>query len=170
MLVDFAKKTKQVFKLNTTAQDNLNNTKRLDQINLKGYSLNQTVQLINDIMKTKKDYDERPGANKQPQETLENFLYIFFSQKYGLKDMVKVEVTTMIDRIKEFGTSSQEVEVFKKILKNEVDEKFYWYLQNLKGDLRSRLETHYKTKVKRKASLVETQNYADQKCNNGLTL
>lgn len=84
--------------------------------------------------------------------------------------MVKVEVTTMIDRIKEFNGQSQEVEVFKKILKNEIDEKFYWYLQNLRGDLRSRIETHYKTRVKKKASLVETQKYTDNKCNNGVTL
>lgn len=42
--------------------------------------------------------------------------------------MIKVEVTSVIDKIHAYSDENVEIEVFKRILKNEVDEKFYWYV------------------------------------------
>lgn len=42
--------------------------------------------------------------------------------------MIKVEVTSVIDKIHVYSDENVEIETFKRILKNEIDEKFYWYL------------------------------------------
>jgi hypothetical protein len=147
----------------------LTKTNRKEKLLLKGYTLRQMNDLIYDIMQNKKVYDERSSTQKIPSETMENFLFIYFSQKYGLKDLVMVEVTSVIDRIKTFSDQSTEVEVFKKILKNEVDDKFYWFLQNTKDNLKKKLEVYYKINIKKKASLVEINNYVNKKIQSSLT-
>lgn len=111
----------------------------------------------------KKEYDEKTISLKNPPETLDNFMYIFFSKKYGLKDMIKVEVTSIVDKISNLSNESVEIEAFKKILKNEIDEKFYWYLQELKVKLKEKFEVYYKTKIRKNGSLVDAKNFSDEK-------
>lgn len=82
-------------------------------------------------------------------------MYIYFSQKYGLKEMIKVQVSSVIDKIQIFSKTNSEIETFRRILKNEVDEKFYWFLQELSGKLDSKIQEYYKNKVRRHASLVD---------------
>lgn len=106
-------------------------------------------------MVQKKAYDEKSFKQKNPPETLENFMYIYFSQKYGLKEMIKVQVSSVIDKIQIFSKTNSEIETFRRILKNEVDEKFYWFLQELSGKLDSKIQEYYKNKVRRHASLVD---------------
>ena len=59
---------------------------------------------------------------------MENFLYTYFSQKYGLKDIVQMEVASVIEYINKFEDQSSIVRIFKRILKNDIDEKFYWFV------------------------------------------
>lgn len=95
---------------------------------VKDYNLNQILEIVHDVMKQKQAYDEKSFKQQNPSETLENFLYIYFSQKYGLKEMIKVEVSSVIEKISSFSKENTEVEAFRRILKNEIDEKFYWYM------------------------------------------
>lgn len=97
-------------------------------------------------MKQKEAYDEKSFKQKNPPETVENFLYIYFSQKYGLKEMIKVQVSSVIDKIQAYSKQSVEIEAFRKILKNQVDEKFYWFLQDLKNKIDQRVMGYYKAK------------------------
>lgn len=161
-ILEFTRKVNAT-KFSKTKTTDLTKTKRREKLLLKGYTLRKMNDLIYDIMQNKRAYDKRSQTQKIPSETMENFLFIYFSQKYGLKDLVMIEVTSVIDRIKTFAEKSTEIEVFKKILKNEVDEKFYWFLQNTKESLKKRQETYYKTQVKAKASLVEISNYVLKK-------
>ena len=67
-------------------------------------------------MKQKKAYDEKSFKQKNPPETIENYLYIYFSQKYGLKEMIKVQVSSVVDKIQQYSQESPEIEVFRRIL------------------------------------------------------
>ena len=165
-ILEFTRKVNLMFPKKTT--DLLSKTKRREKLLLKGYTLRKMNDLIFDIMQNKREYDKRSQTQKIPSETMENFLFIYFSQKYGLKDLVMVEVTSVIERIKNFAEESTEIEVFKKILKNEVDEKFYWFLQNTKNSLKKKLESYYKKHIKSKGSLVEISNYVNKKIQNCL--
>ena len=40
----------------------------------------------------------------------------------------------------------------------------------MKDDIKNRISTYYKTKIKKKASLVEINNFVSEKVNNGVTL
>jgi len=64
-------------------------------------------------------------------------------------------VSSVIDKIQIYSKESSEIETFRKILKNEVDEKFYWYLQELKNKLDIKIQDYYKNKIRKHASLVD---------------
>lgn len=172
-VIDFAKK------INKNTYENTLETRKMDQTSastkannllfMKSYTQRQINDLIIDILSSKKAYDERVGAAKVAPETLESYLFIYFQQKYGLKDLIFVEVSSVIEKIKSFASKSVEIETFRRILKNEVDELFFWHLQNLKGDFRTKLEDYYKEKVKRSATATEATNWANSKINGSIT-
>lgn len=168
-VVEFAKK------MNKNTYENALETRKLDAtagtakpgnlLFMKSYTQRQINDLIVDILASKKAYDERAGAPKGAPETLEAYLFVYFQQKYGLKDLIFVEVSSVVEKIKSFAGKSVEIETFRRILKNEVDELFFWHLQNLKGDFRTKLEEYYKEKVKRSATAAEATAWAGAKVN-----
>lgn len=140
-------------------------TKTNNFLTLKSYSLRQMTDLIADIMESKRAYDEKSAKTRAQPETLESFLFVYFQQKYGLKDLILVEVSSVIEKIKSFANKSVEIETFKRILKNEVDEKFYWMLQTIKSDFKVKLQQYYLEKVKKSAPLNEAVSFAGSKVN-----
>lgn len=172
-VIEFAKK------INKNTYENTLETRKMDQTTgsqkannllfMKSYTQRQINDLIIDILQSKKAYDERIGAPKGNPETLESYLFIYFQQKYGLKDLIFVEVSSVIEKIKGFAGKSVEIETFRRILKNEIDELFFWHLQNLKGDFKTKLEDYYKEKVKRSATAAEASAWAAQKLTGSLT-
>ena len=137
---------------------------------MKSYSQRQINDLVIDILKNKRIYDERISNTKAAPEILESYLFIYFQQKYGLKDLIFVEVASVIEKIKGFASKSVEIETFRKILKNEIDEMFFWHLQNLKTNFKSKLEDFYKEKVKRSATASEAAAWASAKIVGNLSL
>lgn len=174
-VIDFAKKMNkntygsalETRKLNQTQESTGKNANNL--LFMKSYTQRQINDLIIDILQSKKLYDERIQASKVAPETLESYLFIYFQQKYGLKDLIFVEVSSVIEKIKSFASKSVEIETFRRILKNEVDELFFWHLQNLKTDFKGKLEDYYKEKVKRSATASEAAIWANSKVNSSLT-
>ena len=188
---DLKKENEEIYKtiINNTKKEVLNYTKKVNSLksatkieilategdktkqvlSLKGYTKRQINDLILDIMTQKKAHDEKCIRTKQPIITIENFLFIYFSTKYGLKDMIMVEVTSVIDRINSFAEKSVEVEIFRRIIKNEVDEKFYWMIQNLKQGLKTKLDAYYREKVKKNALQAEISSFTSSKLNGYLT-
>lgn len=136
---------------------------------LKGYNLRKIDELIYDIMNQKAQYDQKCIEKRQCIITVENYLFIYFSKKYGLKDLVMVEISSVIERINSFANQSQEVEVFRRIVKNELDEKFFWLLQNIKQKMKDNLVTYYKEKVRKAATLHEANNFAVSRMNNQIS-
>ena len=134
---------------------------------MKSYTIRQINSLIYDILLSKKAYDEKCLTTKAQPETLEGYLFIYFKHKYGLKDMILVEVSSVIEKIKSFADKSIEVETFKRILKNEIDEKFFWLLQSIRADFKVKLEQLYKDKVKKNGSVAEAAAFAHSKFNGG---
>ena len=155
---------------NTSTLDNvLGDGDKSKVLSLKGYTKRQINSLILDIMTQKKVHDEKCLRTKQPIITIENFLFIYFSSKYGLKDMVMVEVSSVIDRINSFSENSVEVEIFRRIIRNEVDEKFYWMVQSLKQTIKTKLESYYREKVKKNALKADIETFINTKTNGSLT-
>lgn len=174
-VIDFAKKINKNTYGSSLETRKVNDTQNVTSKNpnnlmfMKSYTQRQVTDLIIDILQCKKVYDEKVQNTKMSPETLESYLFIYFQQKYGLKDLIFVEVSSIIDKIKSFAPKSVEIDAFRRILKNEIDELFFWHLQNLKPDFRSKLEEYYKDKVKRSATASEAAAWATQKMNSGIT-
>lgn len=51
----------------------------------KALTIKQLRDIIDDLMESKKVYDKKCLASKIPRETLEQYLYTYLTNKYGLK-------------------------------------------------------------------------------------
>jgi hypothetical protein len=73
----------------------------------------------------------------QPVETMEQYMYTYLVQKYGLRNLIVEWATAIINSIKHYlatNTSSladvehhdATIAIFAKCLKNQLDEGFYY--------------------------------------------
>jgi len=91
---------------------------------LKLVPLKQLKDIINDIYSQKIKYDKKCRDSKLPIETMEQFMYTYLNQKYGLKALIIEWASTIIAGIKQYLNDDHEIALFAKILKNECDEDF----------------------------------------------
>ena len=61
---------------------------------------------------------------KQPRETMEQYMYTYLNQKYGLKSLIIEWAASIITGIKNYAKDDHHVNLFGKILRNECDEEF----------------------------------------------
>ncbi len=61
---------------------------------------------------------------QQAIETLEQFLYTFLNNKYGLKNLVIEWAIAIINAVKLYKSDSHKVYLFSTILKNKCEEEF----------------------------------------------
>lgn len=88
----------------------------------------QTLKLLKDkiyeILKSKRAHDLICREKKQPIETLEQYLYTFYQQKYGLKQLAIEHVAALVNSLTQKLKLDPQIAVFAKILKNECEEGF----------------------------------------------
>lgn len=72
----------------------------------------------------KKKHDEKCFENRQARETMEQYMYTYLNQRYGLKQLIIEWASSIINGIKRFSKEDADVCLFGKILRNEVDEEF----------------------------------------------
>jgi len=58
--------------------------------------------LINDIYNNKKKHDEKNELNKVPRETMEQYMYTYLNQRYGLKQLIVEWAGAVINGIKQY--------------------------------------------------------------------
>lgn len=73
---------------------------------------------INDLMQKKETYDWKCMQGGQPLATLERFLFIHLSEKYGLKNLVESQAHQIIESVRVFMKQDALVLFFAKALKN----------------------------------------------------
>ena len=169
-ILDFCKKNNYVNRINANTKTSMTMTQGTTKppLLMKSYSLPQVKALVHDIMENKASFDERAESSGGLPQLLEEFLYVYFKQKYGLKDLILVEITSLMDQIKYLSPKSAEIRAFKGMLKNEIDEKFYWLLQEIKKNMVSNLDLYYKVNVTKNASLIDISNFIERKKVEGL--
>ena len=116
-------------------------------IKKKSMSLIQLKELIEEIYEHKKKYDQKCKKNKTARESMEQYLYLFFKQRFGLNNIVIEWVMSLIESLKIYSSSDSDVALFALILRNEVDEEFSNIQSQIKGTIEEIL-----------VSLVETNN------------
>ena len=59
---------------------------------------------------------------------MEQYMYTYLNQKYGLKNLIIEWAASLINGIKKYSKEDHNVGLFGKILRNECDEEF-WFIQ-----------------------------------------
>ena len=134
-----------ISKNNTNYNQPINNISKL-KTNKSPLSINVAKDLINEIYNCKENYDRVCFENKLPKETMEHYIYIFFYNKYGLKNLVIDWASGLINAIKIYSKTDCDINLFGKILKNEQEEGSRLVLVKLKESIASLLEYFYKLK------------------------
>jgi len=98
--------------------DSSNNPVPLGKTREKILTLNQLKELIREIYHSKSKYDKQCTQHKAPIETMEQYLYTYLKNKYGLKTLVIEWAVSVINAIKMFKEEDHDVYLFAKIMKN----------------------------------------------------
>ena len=91
--------------------------------------LKQLKEIIEDIYTSKEKYDKKCVESELRIETMEQYMYTYLNQKYGLKTLIIEWASAIIQAIKTYLLDDHEITLFAKILKNECDEEFR-HIQN----------------------------------------
>lgn len=100
-------------------------------------TLKQLKDTINDMYAQKEKFDKKCMDAKVPRETLEQYMYTYLNQKYGLKTLICEWAASIINGIKTYAKEEHDVALFAKILKNECDEDFRYIQIHVKETLLS---------------------------------
>jgi len=118
--------------------------------NAKMMTLRQLKDMIEEIYASKQRFDEKCAESKLPRETMEQHLYTFLNQKYGLKSLILELASSIIQGIKRYGAEDNDVAVFGKILRNEIDEEFRFVQKQLKDTVAELLRVFLRGKYAKK--------------------
>lgn len=102
---------------------------------VRSLTLKQLKDVINDIYAQKLKYDQKCVESKLPRETMEQYMYTYLNQRYGLKSLIIEWVAAIINGIKTYLKQDHDVALFGKILKNECDEEFRFIQTHVKETL-----------------------------------
>lgn len=80
-------------------------------------------------------FDKKCEDSRVPKETMEQYMYTYLNQKYGLKSLIVEWAASIINAVKTYLREDHEVTLFAKILKNECDEEFRLIQQHVKDTL-----------------------------------
>jgi Ca2+-binding EF-hand superfamily protein len=109
-------------------------------------SLKQLKEIIEGIYTSKTKYDERCKQNQLPRETMEQHMYTYLNQKYGLREIILEWATAIVQAVRRYAAGDNDVAVFGKILRNEIDEEFRFVQQHVRETVKELLRLQIKTK------------------------
>lgn len=71
--------------------------------------------IINEIYTSKAEFDKKCFENKLPKETMEQHMYTFLNQKYGLKTLIIEWATSIVNGIKMYSLEDSDICLFGKV-------------------------------------------------------
>ena len=118
--------------------------------NSRELTLKQLKDSIEDIYSNKVKFDEKCLENKQPRETMDQFLYTYLNQKYGLKTLISEWSVLILKAIERYESVDSEVLLFSKILNHRIDEDYRQVFDKLKDNMKQLL----KAKIQQRNSYI----------------
>ena len=109
-------------------------------------SLKIAKDIMNEIYNSKVIFDRKCYENGKPRETLEQHMYTYLNQKYGLKTLVIDWASSIINAIKLYSSEDCEISLFGKILRNEQEENSRLILTKLQDNISDLLEYYLQSK------------------------
>ena len=116
------------------------NKTEMNLITPKILSIKNMKDIMKEIYNSKLIYDQKCYMNKIPRETLEQHMYTYLNQKYGLKNLTIEWASSIINAIKMYSSEDCDINLFGKILRNEQEEDARLVIDNLKNNVEELLE------------------------------
>ena len=85
---------------------------------------------------------------------MEQHMYTFLNQRYGLKSLIIEHASAVIKAVNKYHEIDNDVAVFGKILRNEVDEEFRFVQKQLKDTVVELLRVYLKGKMPMKTDIA----------------
>lgn len=104
------------------------------------------IEIIDDIYHSKSAFDKKCQECKMPKETLEQHMYTYLNQKYGLKNLIIEWAASIVNGIRMYSAEDPEVCLFGKILRNELEEDARIVIIKLKSTISDLLSYFLKAK------------------------
>lgn len=108
-------------------------------------TLKQCEEVIEEIYQAKGKYDQKCLESKQPYESLDNFIHIYYTQKYGLKSL-KTQWLNLLNKALSRYESEINVIIFRKIRFNEIPEDFVNNIKGLPAKIAELIRSYYRSK------------------------
>jgi isochorismate synthase EntC len=96
-------------------------------------------------------FDIKCEEGRQAKETMEQYMYTYLNQRYGLKNLIIEWAASIIAGIKQFSKEDHEVALFGKILRNECDEEFRFIQHTVKETVYALLKAVLKERYSSKS-------------------
>jgi len=106
-------------------------------------------------------FDAKCSQSRQPRETMEQFMYTYLNQKYGLKTLIVEWAGSIIAGVKTYLRQDHAVTLFAKILKNECDEEFRFIQSHVSDTISQLVKVAFRDKFPSKSEL-EISRLTDQ--------
>ena len=132
------------------------------------FTIKMMKEIINDIYNSKAEFDKKSDENKLPRETMEQHMYTYLNQKYGLKSIIIEWASNIINGIKIFSSEDSEICLFGKILRNEIEED----ARLIYSDVQKSILEYLKYYIKRKNHYISAKEISailKEKKNGSLT-
>lgn len=110
------------------------------------------IEIIEGIYDSKTAFDKKCIESKMPRETLEQHMYTYLNQKYGLKNLIIEWAASIVNGIRMFSAEDPEVCLFGKILRNELEEDARIVISKLKSTIFDLLNYFIKAKFPLKSN------------------
>lgn len=119
--------------------------------NVRIMTLKQLKEIINEIYENKEKHDEKCKRTRLPLETMEQFMFTYLNQKYGLKNLIIEWAASIVNGVKCYMKEDSDVALFAKILKNEIEEDFRYIQDKIKITVSKVLKKYLREKCRHKS-------------------
>ena len=134
----------KIIKKSFNKETNNNNNKKDNKNYYRVFTIKMMKKFIKNLYKGKTDFDLNCENNCISKPNMEEYLYIYLNNKYGLKKIIIEWVSNILNGLEIFSKFDSEIFLFEKILKNEIEENFRFFYDKLKNNINESLILYYK--------------------------
>uniref|UniRef100_A0A7S4FEB3 EF-hand domain-containing protein n=1 Tax=Eutreptiella gymnastica TaxID=73025 RepID=A0A7S4FEB3_9EUGL len=120
-------------------------------MSVRSISLHALKDVIEEIYASKSKFDRKCSESQLPRETVEQHLYTYLNQKYGLKPLILEWAQAVIAGVRRYSSEDNDVAVFGKIMHHEIDEEFRFVQRQLKETVQELLRVYLRGKYQTKS-------------------
>lgn len=112
--------------------------KAMDTARCREISLKEAKDMINAVYESKQTANDKAlqGIGGVPMETMEQHLFRTLEKKYGLRDLAVVHAGMLLKALQRYEAEDNDVKVFQRIFRNEVEEDFRLVQRELQKSIR----------------------------------